>query len=78
MCPLDPPRSFFDKGFQAGEGLVPLLGDEVEVFAERDDGFGVELEEVFAAGMNAANEAGGFENAKVLGDGLAGESKAAS
>jgi len=68
--------SFFDKGFQAGEGLVPLLGDEVEIFAERNDGFGVELEEVFAAGMDAANEAGGFQNAKMLGNGLACKAEA--
>ena len=58
--------------------MVPLLGDRIEVAAERHDGFGVEREEVFAARMDTVNQAGGFKNAKMLGHALASEMKATS
>jgi hypothetical protein len=63
----------FDEGFEAGEGSVPVLGDEVEVLFELGEGFGGELEAALAAGAGAADEAGCFEDAEMFGDCLAGE-----
>jgi hypothetical protein len=48
-----------------------LLGDRGEVGLKAFDGLGVELEQALAAGMRAADDAGAFEDAEVLGDGLA-------
>ena len=66
----------FDQGLEAGQGSVPVLGDEGEVLPEVVDGFGGQLEAALAAGAGAADEAGCFEDAEVLGDGLAGEAGA--
>jgi hypothetical protein len=70
-------RSGFDEAFEAREGVVPLATDDVEIvlgFAER---FGVEFEEAFAAGAEIADDSGAFEDAKMFGDGLARETRAA-
>ena len=60
--------------FAASRRLVPLLGDGGEVLLQFIERFGIEAEEAFAAGLGAADDAGTLEDAKVLGDGLTGES----
>jgi hypothetical protein len=65
--------SLFYMRFEAGQGLVPLLGNGAQVCLEAVEGLGVELEEPLATGMGTANDACAFQNAKVLGDGLAGK-----
>jgi hypothetical protein len=68
----------FDEGAEAVEGGVPLAGEGVEVVFKGLDGEGVELVEAFAAGVGAADDAGSFEDAEMLGDGLAGDRRAFS
>lgn len=74
--PLPPRGSAFDEGFQADESVVPLSGDEIEIFFEIFDGLEMEFEKALAAGADAADQAGAFEDAKMLGDGLAREARA--
>jgi hypothetical protein len=63
----------FDEGFEAGQGGVPLLRDGLKIGGELVEGFGVEGEDALAAGALGVHEADAFEDAEVLGDGLAGE-----
>lgn len=63
----------FNKGFEAGEGLVPLMRYLFKVGVHFDEGLGMEFIEHLAPRLRAAHDAGVGEDAQVLGDGLARE-----
>jgi hypothetical protein len=67
---------FFDERFEAPESAIPLGGNAVEVIAKIVDGLRVELEQPVATGADATNNSDTFEDAQVLGDGLARELRA--
>jgi len=56
--------------------LIPLLGNEIEVVLHFVQRLRIELELAFATGAEAMNDSGTFEDAKMLGNGLAGEFRA--
>lgn len=65
-----------DKRFKTGEGLIPLMGDAIEVMLHGMKRARIENEAAFATGANAVDEASVLKHAEVLGDGLAGERRA--
>ena len=67
------PSLILDEGFQSTQRVLPLVGDAVEIRLELFEGLQPELEQIPAAGANAAHDAGTFEQAQMLGDRLAGE-----
>jgi hypothetical protein len=64
----------FGDGLKGAHGLGPQL---VEVGAQAGDAFRVELVEAAGPGASVGDEAGGFEDLEVLGDGWAGDGKLA-
>ncbi len=70
--------SIFDKRLQAGEGLVPLRGDGVQILAQVVQRARIKFEATFATGADMAHEPGSFEHTKMLGDGLARQTRAGS
>src|SRR5437899_1687510 len=68
--------SAFDEGLQAGEGVVPLTGDVVQVVFEIVDRLLFELVLTLAPLAAALDEAGLFEDAQMFADGLARERRA--
>jgi len=67
------PPSRFDEGLQPGEGLIPLLGDEIEILLEAFDGTRIEFEEIFATGLEAANHSRAMQDTKMFADRLPGQ-----
>src|ERR1700751_1357107 len=63
--------SAFDQGAESGQGGVPLPRDLVEAEACVGQALLVEAPAAFAAVARAADQAGTFHDAQVLGDGLA-------
>ncbi len=63
----------FDEGFQPGESLIPLLGNEIEVLLHFFHRHGVKFETALAAYVDAMDNAGIFEDAQMLGDCLSRE-----
>jgi hypothetical protein len=74
---LSASRSFsiLHEGFESGQCLIPLLGYDLRVFSDLLDRSWIEFEQVFAAGPNAVNDFRALQHAKVLGDGLASQSR---
>lgn len=56
--------------------MVPLRGYLVKIVADLLHRLGIELEEAFAAGADAAHDADTLEHAKMFGDRLAREMRA--
>ncbi len=48
--------------------MIPSFGNEIEVILHFLQRLGIELELAFAAGAEAMNDSGGFEDAKMLGN----------
>ena len=70
------PLSILHERPQSGQRLVPLLGDEMQVFADFCDGLRIELEMALAAGANTVDNSRTLQDAEMLGDRLAGEPRA--
>lgn len=62
----------FGKQFEGGERLVP---DRREMIAQHGDSLGIDFVDAASAGPAIADEAGLFEDAKVLGDRGTGDRK---
>ena len=73
-----PTHSAFNERLQPGQCLIPLLGDEVEVFSRFLHGLQIECEAIFAAGAHTVDDSYILQDAKMLGDGLAGQPGAVS
>src|SRR5271166_5518383 len=69
-------NSIFDERFQAGQCLVPLLRDKIEVAPQFLDGLRIELEEALATGAGAADDFSPLQYPKMFGDRLPGEAGA--
>ena len=67
--------TFFDHGPQPRERLIPLFGNEVEVGLDFLNGRRLEHEQAFASGPEVTHDAGAFQHAQVLGDGLPGQAR---
>jgi hypothetical protein len=65
-------ESVFDERLQPGERLIPLLGDEIEVFLHPLERPRIECEAVFATCAVAAHDSHALQHTKMFGDRLAG------
>src|ERR1700741_400888 len=62
--------SLLDERLQPGQRLIPLLGEEFEVFLDFLDRFRIELEQALAASFHAVHDSCAFEHAKMFRDRL--------
>jgi len=69
-------KLFLDERFQPGYCDIPLLGDAVEGKSRFVERMALELEEIFAAMANAADQANILQDTQVFGDRLARECRA--
>ena len=83
LRPLNPPRLAhrprrlaLDEGLQSGKCLIPLLGYAIKVFPDLIDRLRIELKNALATFTSAVHELCPFQDAKMLGDGLAGKVRA--
>jgi len=63
----------FDKRFQPGQGLIPLLRDLIEVSLEFFHGLRIEFKPALAARADVVHNFRFFQYAKMLGNGLPGQ-----
>src|SRR5580693_2551219 len=63
----------FDERLQAGECLIPLLGDEIQILLHSCDRLGIEFESGLAALMDAAHDACSLQHPEVFGNRLPGQ-----
>ncbi len=61
-----------DKRFETRKGLIPLVGNAIEIMLHGVERARIENEAAFATGTNAVDHTGALEHAQMLGDGLAG------
>ena len=65
--------SVFNEGPKPGKRLIPLGGYLVEIPLDTFDRLGIEGEQALAASVDAADNFGALQNAKMFGDSLACE-----
>ncbi len=68
-------RLAFDEYFEPAQGVVPLGRDQIQIFLHIADRFRIEFEQAFTPGMDVMHDARGFENSKMFGDCLPGETR---
>ncbi len=61
-----------DKRFETRKGLIPLVGNAIEIMLHGVERTRIENELALATGTNAVDHTGALEHAQMLGDGLAG------
>jgi len=62
--------SVFNERLEPGQSVIPLLGNEIEIFLNSRNRLRVEFEPAFAAYPDAVYDPGPLQNAKMLGNRL--------
>src|SRR5881394_2269203 len=66
-------HSIFDERHQPGQRLIPLLGNEIEVFLNSFHRPGIEFESALATRTDAVHNSYTLQHSKMLGDRLPGQ-----
>lgn len=69
-------RLIFDERFQPAQRVVPMRGNEIEVFLHVAERSRIEFEEAFTPRMRVAHDSRRFEDSQVFGDRLPSETSA--
>ena len=68
MCLGRHKHSVFDERLQPGQGLIPLLGNEIEVLPHLLNRRRVEFEQALPTCMDAMHDSDALQDSKMLGD----------
>ena len=68
--------SVFDERLQSRQRLIPLLGDGIKIFPDSFHRLRIELEMALAPSADAANNSDTLQHSEMLGNGLAGQTRA--